>query len=161
MTETLKSWVFGIVGASFITAITQAITPEVRAKRVVAIVCGFVLMLAILSPICAFDYGSLQQSMARYGDDAAAITQQLDAANENIERSIIAERFAAYISDKSAARGVTAASVVVEVEHSDGAWLPASVAIVSDADATQRAAVEYDIEAALGIAPQDITWREG
>ena len=161
MTETLRSWVFGIVGASFITAITQAITPEVRAKRVVATACGFVMLLAILSPILSFDYGSFRQNLTRYSDDAEAITQQLDAANENLERSIIAERFAAYISDKSVARSVTAVSVVVEVERSDGAWLPASATLTADADATQRAAVEYDIEAALGLAPHDITWREG
>lgn len=161
MTETLRSWVFGIVGASFIAAITQAITPEVRAKRVVASVCGFVLLLAILNPIRSLDYGSLRQNLARYGDDAAAITQQLDAVNENLERSIIAERFAAYISDKSEARGVTPTSVAVEVERGDGAWLPVAATIAADADDSQRAAVEFDIEAALGIAPQDITWREG
>ena len=162
MTEMLRNWVFGIVGAAFVAAVAQAITPENRAKRVVSIACGFVMLLAIISPIKAFDYSGFQRSLSRYRGDATLYSTQLDAVNENIARGIIEEQFAAYILDKSNRHGIEAPSVVVSARlGADGEyWYPETVEITAEATAAQRSALEYDIEAGLGIPPREITWTE-
>ena len=66
MMELLKSFVLQLVGAAMLSAAALALTPEGRVKKVVQIVCGFVVMAAFLSIAMDFDYRSLSQNMAQY-----------------------------------------------------------------------------------------------
>ena len=163
MTQALRSWIFGIVGAAFIAAVTQAITPENRARRVVSIVCGFVMLLAIIGPIKVFDYSGFRQSLSRYSGDAAFYSAQLDEVNENIMRAIIEEQYAAYILDKSDRHGVLAPSVTVTAALTANGeyWYPTMVEITAEATAAQRSTLEYELEVALGVPPGEIIWSEG
>jgi stage III sporulation protein AF len=161
MTEILRNWVFGVVGAAFITAITQVITPEGRAKCVVSVVCGFVMLLALTRPLKAFDYGGFRQSLARLSGEAAEFSAPLDEVNENITRGIIEERSAAYILDKGNAHGIDAMSVTVAAERGeDGYWYPGAVTIAAQADGAQKSALAYDIETGLGVPPGEIVWKD-
>jgi hypothetical protein len=162
VTEILRNWIFGIVGAAFIAAITQAITPDGKAKRVVSVVCGFVMLTAIIRPIKTFDYGGFRQSLARLSGEAADISAPLDEVNENITRGIIEERYAAYILDKGNAHGIDAMSVVVETAVSDDeSYLyPSAVTITANVTDAQKSALAYDIESGLGVPSGEIVWTD-
>ncbi|MDR0838401.1 MAG: hypothetical protein LBN99_02015 [Oscillospiraceae bacterium] len=161
MTETLRSFIAGVVGAAMITAVALTVTPEGRVKRIVAAACGFLTLLAILRPVKAFDYGSLGESLARLRADAGKFSAPLDAANENLARGIIEEKYAAYILDKGIARGMADLEAAVTVRlGDDGRWYPASARLTSSADAQKKDALTHDIETELGIPSGEIAWTE-
>lgn len=155
----MKTWIYCVAASALLTAMVATLTPEGRCKRVVAMVCGFMMLVAVLGPIRAFDYAALGRNLVRLREDAADFAAPLDEVNENLTKRIIQERYAAYIADKGTARGIASLEVAVEVEKSpDGYWYPVRVALKTQADSAARNALAYDIESALGVSPSELTW---
>ena len=161
MTAVLGGWIYGIVAAAMISAITLMISPESKVKRVVAAVCGLMMLVALIKPVREFDYGSLRRNFVRLWDDAGGFSTQLDEVNENITRRIIEEKYAAYILDKGTALGFMKLEVTVSVEKTDdGLYYPDTVAINTDGDAALKRALAYEIEAGLGVPSGELIWGE-
>ncbi len=159
MTATLSGWIYGIVGAAIISAITLMISPESKVKRVVSVVCGFMILIALIKPLRGFDYGSFRQSYARMADDAGDFSAPLDEVNENLTRRIIEEKYAAYILDKGAALGFESLEVTVSAMLTDDGWYyPDFVTIKTGGDDTQKRALAYEIEAGLGVSSEELIW---
>ncbi|MDR2420589.1 MAG: hypothetical protein LBD49_00595 [Oscillospiraceae bacterium] len=161
MTEALRNWVYGIVGAAVVSAVTLTITPESKAKRVAAVVCGFVMLTALIKPIKSFDYGSFSRSLARLREDAGEFSAPALRANENLTRAIIEEGCAAYISDKGKLLGISGLEVSVTAKLApDGQWYPESAALRAEAGEDKRAAIAYEIETGLGVPPEKLSWED-
>jgi len=154
----LKSWILGIVCASFIAAIMQAITPEIRAKRVVTLACGVLIMVAVAKPIINMDYSGISLYQAQLKADGAALAARLDETNENLTLALIERSFAAYISDKGKALGVEITAVEVSLTADRE---PESVAITALADAEQRFVIEREVAVTFGVERGKIFWTEG
>lgn len=159
MTEVLRGWILGIVGAAVVTAVVLVVSPDTRAKKVVAVVCGFMMIIALLRPVEGFDYGGFKLNFARLQQQAQDFTEPLNAVNENLTSAIIEERYAAYISDKGATLGISDLAVTVEAElYVDGFWYPNRVFVTTEADKSLRDKLAYEIEAGLGIASEELIW---
>jgi hypothetical protein len=156
----LRDWIVGVTGAAAIAAVSLAVTPEGRAKRVVSLVCGLVVIIMLISPISELDYDALRDSVFGGGEDAYAGETPFDNANEKLTGRIIEEKYAAYILDKGAALGITDLEAQVRVRRgTDGAWATESVTIATAAEKALRDKLAYALEAMLGLPPEELIWR--
>lgn len=97
----LSDWVTAVTGAALLTAIALTITPKGSAYRVVQLVCGVVLVLAVLTPVgrllgrntdLRFDLPVTDKSTAR-----------LYEAGQSAVSALIRERTSAYIENQDEA----------------------------------------------------------
>lgn len=160
MSEVLRNWVIGIAGAALVTAAATTVTPEGRVKKVVALVCGLITIIALLRPVAGFDGKDLLKSMEAYKQEAAAFSTDIQDANENLTRRIIAEKCEAYILDKGKTLGITDLDVsVTTVWNEEGYWYPDGAVLETSADSTARDELSRSITAELGIQPEELIWR--
>ncbi len=159
MTEALRGWIVGIAGAAMVTAVAMTVTPEGRVKKVVALICGLMTVLALIKPIVGFDYDSFSKNLAQYKSEAAVIAGSIDETNEILTRRIIEDRCATYILDKGASLGITDLEVTVKAVWSeDGYWYPSGASLTTDADESLRRELSRGIASELGIPPEELSW---
>lgn len=102
-----RTWLLGVIAASLILAILDALIPKGTVRSIARFSGGLVLILVILQPISQIDTGSWKQ---QYNDYDMQIEDQLAIYEENRQaelRTIIETQIAAYISDKGLTEGIT------------------------------------------------------
>lgn len=155
MLDSLRSWVLGIVGAGAICGVCKALTPEGGGKRVMGVVCGFVMMLAVMSILKLGGTEDIGRYIARYNDEAGRIAEEAKTQGAAQTRFIIEARCEAYILDKAAALGAGISDVRVTARWSeDGYWYPAECVLRGD----ESAELSMAIESELGIARAEQVW---
>ena len=159
MGEVIGKWILGLVGAALVTCICLMVTPEGRVKKVVSLVCGLVLIIALIKPVVGFDYTTFSKNYEDLRVNAENFTEPLGDVNEKLEGTIIEQQCAAYIVDKGTALGIKDLGARVTAKRSDdGYWYPASAKITGRADVITREKLCGYIESELGIAPSGIVW---
>ena len=159
MTEALRSWVIGIAGAAMVTAVAMTVTPEGKVKKIVALICGLMTVVALIKPLTGFDYTSFSKYLTQYRNDAEAFGAEVDSENENLRRRIIEDKCQAYILDKGKSLGITDLAVTVTAQWSeDGYWYPSGASLMTNADRETRDKLSQSIEAELGISPEELIW---
>ena len=159
MTEALRSWVIGLAGAAMVTAAAMTVTPEGKVKKVVALICGLMTVIALLKPLMGFDYTGFAKYLAQHENDAEAFLSGIKSENENLTRRIIEERCEAYILDKGKSLGITDLAVTVTAVWSeDGYWYPAGASLRTNAGTEARGKLGGSIEAELGIPQEELIW---
>lgn len=155
----IKSWILGLTGAAILTAVAMAVTPEGRVKKVTQLVCGAVVILALISPVVGFDYETFAISAAMYRQQGQEYSQSLEESSAAITRLIIEEECEAYILDKGARAGAGEMTVSVEAQWSEeGCWYPCMAEIKTDADESVKKELCMYIEGELGIPEEKIIW---
>lgn len=155
MLDSLRSWVLGIVGAGVICGVCRSLTPEGGGKRVMGVVCGFVMMLAVVSILKINGAGDIGRYIAQYNLEAGEITERARADGAVQTRFIIEARCEAYILDKAAALGVALSEVRVTARWSEeGFWYPAECVLKGD----ESAELSRTIESELGIPRAGQMW---
>jgi len=161
MSDLIRTWIVGIFAAALITAIVTIITPEGKVKRVLSLVCGFMMIITLIKPILSFDSEGFKANFAMYQYEIKNASEIAVVNNENITREIIEERYAAYISDKGEALNISL-SVIVEAKlSSDGYWYPNTASISADfsnAAADAQSELTRIIISDLGLEAKDIQW---
>jgi hypothetical protein len=159
MTEALRSWVIGLAGAAMVTAVAMTVTPEGKVKKIVALICGLMTVIALIKPFIGFDLARFSSYMTQYQNDAEAFSSEIADENENLTRHIIEERCEAYILDKGKSLGLTELEVIVELSRSEeGYWFPSGANLVTNADTQTRDKLGSSIEAELGIPQEELIW---
>ncbi|MCD8065608.1 MAG: stage III sporulation protein AF [Oscillospiraceae bacterium] len=155
MTEALRQWLLGIVGASAFCAAAEQITPKGAVKSVQRAVCGMVTALALVSPLLKLDFASYAEHLSAYRVEAETLTADADEIAAKLSRTIIAEELRAYILDKAASLGAEVTAAEVTLHWSDeGVWYPTEVKI----DGEYSAALADVIEAELGVGAAGQHW---
>lgn len=150
-----RLWLLSILSVSLVCALADALMPPGAVRRVGRMVCGLVLMSAILSPLVDLDLEGGSQWLEDY---LAAVDQRETELAEQVDegrKAIIAERYEAYILDKAAQLGL---SCTVEVEcrtEEDGVCLPERVRITGALSAQEKAQLAELLEEELGVAPEE------
>ena len=153
----MENWIMGLTGAAVLSMLAVAITPEGRVKRVVKLVCGFAVMLSIISGFADFDFGFYSKSMADYRQDAEKFIAERVEEQSTLEREYIEKECEAYILDKATELGVMCNGAEVTLDWSvDGYWYPVEVTLESGYDSSLASC----IEAELGIPKDSQTWSE-
>lgn len=156
MTETIRSWLFGILGAAVLCAVCDALTPKGRVKTVLKFVSGVVMATALISPIADFDFTAYSGFVEEYRQDVSLMTGALEEENLRLSRLIIEDECAAYILDKAQVVGLDIKSAAVTVKWGDGSWYPAEVHITGEE--TKGGPLADLIESELGVPREMQYW---
>ena len=147
------------MGAAVVTAVAMTVTPEGRVKKVVALICGLVTIIALLKPIAGLDYRNLARNIASYQKSADGAAAQAGKVDEKLTRLIIEDKTASYILDKGKSLGIGDLEATVTAAWSkDGYWYPSGVHLKSNAARELRDKLSQSIEAELGIPPEELIW---
>ena len=159
MTEILAAWVRAIAGAALISAMAMALTPSGKVKNILKLVCGVLLIIAMISPLLNRDLPGISMDIARYRAIAEEISGEAEAANRNLNRTFIEQRCATYILDKAQSMDISLHRVNVTVKWGDeGFWYPHEVSIKADISEYERAKLRNSIETELGIPGERQYW---
>lgn len=113
----IRQWLTAVVLVTMLLSVAQTLVPEGTVRKITSFIGGL-LLLVMLQPLLRTDLGSLRI----HAEDYAAAIEERQAELESAENEAlaqgIAERTAAYISDKAAGLGLT---VTVRVETEPGA----------------------------------------
>lgn len=162
LAESLHSWVISVISTAAFCAVAINITPKGRVLSVVKLLCGLVMIFAIVSPFANINFNKYSESMAKYKGRAKELTQNADDYEDKLNRTFIEDKCAAYILDKAESYGIHISSVSVEAEWSvDGYWYPVSPDICSDCSDEVRSRLASWLESELGIAKERQTWTYG
>ena len=116
MTEWLFSWIRSLVAASLLSALALQLTPEGSVKRVTRFTCGILLACTLLSPVLRTDETSFSLALNDYRRTVAELTDDLEEQENQLLRTYIEQKTAAYILDEARSIGMPEPSVSVKVK---------------------------------------------
>lgn len=155
MSEILSAWIRALVGAGMFCAVAMALCPKGKARKVLSLACGCVMLSALLSLVASIDLADYSRAAARYTQAAREAAEGAQETAKTLERSVIERECETYISDRAAAMGVTPGGVNVTARWSEeGFWFPWECRL----EAERSAALADAIEAELGIPPERQSW---
>ena len=154
MMEAARQWLLGVLSVCLVCALADALMPKGGVKRVGQLVCGLVMALAILAPAADFDLAGGQRWLEDY---LAGVGRREDELEEQVNmgmKTIIEERYAAYIVDKAAGLGLSCCE-----PDGEGLWLPVRAELTGAAAPEARAELAALLEAELGLT--ELAWTAG
>lgn len=157
MSEAVKEWIIGMVGASAISCIALTLTPKGRVYEVVRLLCGVLVAITMLSPVISFDYTAYAENLSKYREEYTEITTEASADGDRLVRTLIEQECSAYILDKAGELGVQVSGVTVTAKWGDdNCWYPYEANISSQQE--RNDALTGVIEAQLGIPAERQYW---
>lgn len=152
-----RGWLLAVISVSLLCSVADALMPPGAVRRVGKLVCGLVLLAAVLSPLREPDLDSGRRWLTDY---FSALDRQASELNETVDsqmKSIIERGCAAYIVDKAAQLGLTC-SVRVECRAGeDGLYLPVRADVSGTLSEDGRTQLLQIIREDLGIPEDQIT----
>lgn len=149
----------GLAGASALSLIAIAITPNGRVKKAVKLICGFAVILSVISGFTDFDFSFYSRSMADYRTEAERMIADSREELSLKEREYIETECEAYILDKAKELGLKCDNVSVTLNWSEeGYWYPVSVQLDASGESGLEFQLSRSIEAELGISPENQIW---
>ncbi len=128
--EGIRSWLLSITCAAMIAALADALCPAGFSRKLVRTAGGFLLLLAVLSPVTALRGTALGQALQTGGFFSGESLWAGAEDSEEVRKDIIARQTAAYISDKAAALGIQEPQVWVSCRWTrDGFPAPETVRV--------------------------------
>ena len=123
MMETLRGWLLGLTAAALAVSLLTAMLPKGETiRRIAGLAGGLILLLAVVQPLLR-GRGELTWRYETYQREMDRQTEAYQAAYADSLSGDIADRTAAYISEKAASLGIDC-RVQVEVRTEDGLPLP-------------------------------------
>ena len=154
MIGAVRSWLLAVIAASLLCAVAGALMPPGGVKRVGRLVCGLVMLAAVLSPLAGPDLGEgqrwLEDYLAAVGQREAELTQEVD----DQMKTIIEGEYAAYIVDKAAELGLTCRARVECQPSEDGLYLPVRTEVAGPMTAEVQGRLIRTIAEDLGVPPE-------
>ena len=156
MMEALGRWLLAVSAAALLVSVVQALIPEGGLRRTATFIGGLLLLAVLLRPAAELDLSGLSAGLSDWTEQVEQRQSELEAAQSDSLAAGIAERTAAYISDKGAALGL-AVTARVETENSpDGIPVPSAVELTGPRSAELSAYIAEE----LGIPSERQIWKE-
>lgn len=146
-----REWLLGITGAAILAALAEGIMPEGGVKRVGRLVCGLILLLAVLRPVVTLELPSVAQGAQAYWNEIEEQAGRLKEGTDERMKTIIEERSAAYVTDKAAQLGFACRVQVACARGEAGMYLPWSAQITGDLSDVEQSALTQWLQEDLGI----------
>ena len=154
MMETLRGWLLGLTAAALAVSLLTAMLPKGETiRRIAGLAGGLILLLAVVQPLLRVRWEELTWRYETYQREMDRQTEAYQAAYANSLSGDIADRTAAYISEKAAQLGLSC-HPRVEVTWRDGVPYPGSVTL----DMAENRALSAILEEDLGIPPSEQHW---
>lgn len=115
----LREWLMGITACALAVALAQALTPEGTVKKLLHIIGGLVLLLAVVQPLKGF----VPEAVPQPGELVPNV-ETAQTAGEEVMKTLIAQKVGAYIVDKGSALGCPCTAQVTVAEDGSGWPIP-------------------------------------
>jgi hypothetical protein len=148
----MKDWILSAATAAFIGGIAVTLAPEGKMRRAVSLVCGFMTIAVMLSPVRKFSLDDYSVYLNEFKIESGEYSGSLTVGNEQELKIVIESKTAAYIQDKT---GVTAEVTARKVDNSDYP-VPWEVRLYSEYDESAGRLIESE----LGIPTERQKWRQ-
>lgn len=133
--------------------------PETGARRVASLLSAVLLCLTVIRPLKDFDFEAYALQSARMYETEEELLQNAADATAKLDRIVMEESYAAYLSDKAAELNLDDISIELQLQWElDGLWVPYAVHIKGTWD--DRAAADFGrlMTSELGIPPERQYW---
>ena len=151
MMGAVRSWLLAVIAVSLLCAVAEALMPSGAVKRVGRLVCGLVLLAAILSPAVRLDVAEGERWLAECFASMEPRRENLEETVNNQMKIIIEGEYAAYIVDKAAEFGLTCSARVECRVSEEGLYLPLRVRVSGALTDRERARIAQIIWEDLGV----------
>ena len=155
MISILRRWLTGILAAALGLSLLEAITPRGASKGIMKVTGGMVIFLVLLQPLSTVKLDDLEWKYRLQEETLDRQIEQYRVGYINEMEIIIAEKTAAYISDKAAQMGISCRAEVRTETH-DAIPVPVLVRINTPKEDTLSAWMEDE----LGISADQQYWEE-
>ena len=156
MMGAVREWLTSIVVVTMLLSVAQSLIPEGGIRKIASITGGLVLLVALLQPILGADLERLELRLEDYETAIEKRQEELAEAGEAELQGIIAERTAAYISEKADTLGLSVTAEVRTEPGPDGVPVPVEVELRGQPSEELAAYVEHE----LGIPRERQVWHE-
>ena len=151
----LRSWILGLSGAAIFCAVVTELCPPGSAKKILRLLCGCVMAVALISPFLKIDLNDYSLNMAKYRAQAEDISLSAKENADSYSRTLIEEQCRAYILDKALTLGVDVAGATVKLRWNEGGfWYPVECSVEADFDVQLAGFIECE----LGIGEENQKW---
>ncbi len=150
MIEGARSWLLAVISAAVLCSAAQALMPAGAVKQVGKLVCGLVLLCAVLSPVARADLESGQRWLEDYAASLERRKAELEEQVGENRKIIIEGKYAAYIVDKAKELGFSC-SARVDCREEEGIWLPDTVRVAGALGEQEKARLSQVISQDLGV----------
>lgn len=124
MMEMLQGWLLGLTAAALAVSLLTAMLPKGETiRRIAGLAGGLILLLAVVQPLLRVRWEELTWRYETYQREMDRQTEAYQAAYADSLSGDIADRTAAYISEKAASLGIDC-RVQVEVRTEDACPCP-------------------------------------
>lgn len=147
----VRGWLLTVIAASLLCALADALMPPGAVKRVGRLVCGLVLLAAILSPAVRLDVAEGERWLAECFASMEPRRENLEETVNNQMKIIIEGEYAAYIVDKAAELGWTCTARVTCERSEEGLYLPVRTEVTGPQTAGVPAQLVQSIAEDLGV----------
>lgn len=155
-----RAWLLSILAAALICALADVLIPKGAVKQTGRLVCGLVLVVAVLGPMARLE---LEDGRRWLEDYFAAVDGREEELRSQVDagmKTIIEQRCAAYIVDKAAQLGLEC-SVRVECETGEeGVYLPVRARVTGRLSEADRAELARLLTQELAIPPEGQSFAE-
>ena len=157
--EILRNWILGLAGAALFSGVVIALTPKGKWLSVMTLICGFMLLSVLVSPVVRLDMERLSRSIVEYKASIGAYGEILEGENQRLMAEIIEREAAEYILDKAAQLGIPLEGVTVITRLDNGDYpYPYAAELQGDATEEEKESLADLLEGELGIAKERQTW---
>ena len=122
--EVVRAWLLSLIAVSLLCASAGALMPKGAVRQVGRLVCGLVMLAAILSPVARLDAAEGRRWLAGYFASVEQRRAGLEETVNNQMKHIIEGEYAAYIVAKAAELGLTCTAQVECQRSAEGLYLP-------------------------------------
>lgn len=151
MMGAVRSWLLAVIATALLCAVADALMPPGAVKRVGRLVCGLVLIGAILSPLAEPDLEGSQRWLEGYLASVHTRKAELEETVDSQIKVIIEQKLSAYIVDKAAQLGLTCRARVECEEFEDGLYLPVRTEVAGSMTADVQGRLIRLIQSDLGV----------
>ena len=156
MIAALRSWLTAILATAVLLSVAEKLIPEGSVRKIASMTGGLLLLTVLVRPITSLRPDSFSLDMGDYSQAVQERQAELQAENENALSELIAERTAAYISDKANTLGLSVKARVETKTGEDGVPVPFSVRLKGQ----RSGELASYIEGELGIPQERQVWSE-
>lgn len=151
MMGAVRGWLLAVIAVSLLCAVADALMPPGGVRRVGRLVCGLVLMGAVLSPVAELDVEGGRRWLEDYLASVHSREAELTQTVESQMKVIIEQEYAAYIVDKAAEFGLTCSARVECRASEEGLYLPVWAEVSGALTESGRARLVQVIREDLGV----------
>ncbi len=159
MMALVRTWLLGVTAAAILAALADALMPEGGVKQAGRLVCGLVLLCAVLRPLGSVNVTEISGRWEYDSQELQRRSQELREETEAQMKTVIEQRLSAYSMDKAEQLGFPC-RIAVTCRREEGTFLPEGARITGVLEPWQRQGVEELLTRDLGLPPEALDFRE-